>query len=146
MDNQVDFIQASTWTHYNDLISLNDSKWGWQNGAVLQQQTLSFISLRPSCWSWAESHSVHCSIMIFNLICLSLSLSPETSDRRVPLLRAAREQQLQHLPLQEVPQHVRGTEADWPVQVWKQNRTGSEGHSFPSNVGQILIRDLGEIY
>lgn len=91
----------------------------------------------------AVSHSAHCPIISFHI---SMSLSPETSDRRVPLLRAAGEQQLQHLLLQEVPQHVRGTEADWPVQVWKQNWTGSEGHSFSSNVGQILIWDLGEIY
>lgn len=58
------------------------------------------------------------------------------------LLGAAREQQLQHLPLQEVPQHVRGAEADWPVQVRKQNWTGSEGHSLSSHVRQVLIWDL----
>lgn len=64
----------------------------------------------------------------------------------MPLLRAAREQQLQHLQLQEVPKHVRGTEADWPVQVWKQNWTGSKGHTFSSDVCQVLIWDLGEKY
>ena len=70
-----------------------------------------------------------------------VSFSPEASDRWVLLYRAAWEQQLQHLPLQEVPQHVRGAEAHWPVQVWKQNRTGSEGHSLSSHVCQVLIGD-----
>lgn len=56
----------------------------------------------------------------------------------MPLLGAAGEQQLQHLPLQEVPQHVCGAEADWPVQEREQNRTGSEGHPVPPNVRQVL--------
>lgn len=59
---------------------------------------------------------------------------------------AAGEQQLQHLSLQEVPQHVRGAEEDGPVQVWKQNWTGSEGHSLSSDVRQVLIWDLNEKY
>lgn len=62
----------------------------------------------------------------------------------MPFPGAAREQQLQHLSLQEVPQHVCGAEADRSVQVWKQNWTGSEGHSLSSNVGQVLIWDLIE--
>ena len=62
------------------------------------------------------------------------------------LLRAAGEQQLQHVPLQEVPSHVRGPEEDGPVQVWEQNWTGSEGHSLPSNVCQVLIWDLMDKY
>lgn len=64
--------------------------------------------------------------------------STETSDGRVPLLGAAGEQQLQHLPLQEVPQHVRGAEADWPVQVREQNWTRSEGHPVSPDVVQVL--------
>lgn len=63
---------------------------------------------------------------------------PEANDWRMLLLRAAREQQLQHLPLQEVPQHVRGAEANWPVQVWKQNRAGSEGNPLSAHVCQVL--------
>lgn len=62
----------------------------------------------------------------------------------MPLLGASGEQQLQHLPLQEVPQHVRGSEADWPVQVGKQNWTGSKGHSLPSDVCQVLIWELAK--
>lgn len=57
------------------------------------------------------------------------------------LHRAAREQQLQHLPLQEVPQHVRGPEADRPVQGRKQNGTRSEGRPLPPHVRQVLIWD-----
>lgn len=71
----------------------------------------------------------------------SVSFFLETSNGRMLLHRAAREQQLQHLPLQEVPDHVCGAEANWPVQVWKQNWTGSEGHSLSSNVCQVLIQD-----
>lgn len=67
-----------------------------------------------------------------------LCLPPETSDGRVPLPGAAGEQQLQHLPLQEVPQHVCGAEADWPVQVWEQNWTGSEGHPVSPDVHREL--------
>lgn len=59
----------------------------------------------------------------------------------MPLLRAAWEQQLQHLPLQEVPNHVRGTDTDWPVQVWEQNWTGPKGHPFSTDVRQMLIWD-----
>lgn len=69
----------------------------------------------------------------------SVSLPSETSDRRMLLPGASGEQQLQHVPLQEVPQHVRGAEADWPVQVWNQDGSGSEGYSLSSNVCQVLI-------
>lgn len=65
----------------------------------------------------------------------------ETTNRRVLLPRKAREQQLQHLPLQEVPQHVRGAEEDRPVQVRKQNRTGSEGHSLSADVSEALSQE-----
>lgn len=79
------------------------------------------------------------SIQIIEPFSFFAFLSPaETSDRRVPLPGAAGEQQLQHLPLQEVPQHVRGAEADWPVQVWEQNWTGPEGHPVPPNVHRVL--------
>lgn len=74
----------------------------------------------------------------FNLVFSALLSPTETSDGRVPLLGAAGEQQLQHLPLQEVPQHVCGTEADWPVQVWEQNWTRSEGHPVSPHVRQVL--------
>lgn len=75
------------------------------------------------------------------LICCRCLVSIETSYGRMPLLRAAWEQQLQHIPLQEVPNHVRGTDADWPVQVWDQNWTGPKGHPLSSNVHKMLIWD-----
>lgn len=68
-----------------------------------------------------------------------LSSPTETSDGGVPLHRASGEQQLQHLPLQEVPKHVRGAEADWPVQAREQIWTGSEGHSLSPHVRKVLI-------
>lgn len=79
------------------------------------------------------------------LICCRRLVSIETSDGRMSLLRAAGEQQLQHLPLQEVPKHVRGTDADWPVQVWEQNWTGPKGHPFSSDVSQMLIWRQGGV-
>lgn len=75
------------------------------------------------------------------LICCWCLVSIETSYRWMPLLRAAWEQQLQHLPLQEVSNHVCGTDADWPVQVWDQNWTGPKGHPLSSDVHQMLIWD-----
>lgn len=67
-------------------------------------------------------------------------VSVDASDGRMSLLRASGGQQLQHLPLQEVPRNVRGTEADGPVQVWEINWIGPKGHPFSSHVSQILIR------
>lgn len=72
-------------------------------------------------------------------------VSIETGDGRMPLPGATGEQQLQHLPLQEVPDHVCGTDADWPAQVWEQNWTGPKGHPLPAHVRQILIGDRREV-
>jgi len=63
----------------------------------------------------------------------------------MPLPGAAGEQQLQHLPLQEVPQHVRGAQEDREVQVRQQDRAGPEGHPVSAHVRQVLEEeDEGE--
>lgn len=63
----------------------------------------------------------------------------ETRHGRVLLPGAAGAQQLQHLPLAQEPQLVRGPEENRPAQVRFQNRTGPESHPVPPHVSRVLI-------